>query len=141
MPLNGPIIFVEDDADDQYIFHEVCEKLGVADRLKFFPSAETVLHYLRTTTEKPFIIFCDINMPEMDGLELRKQINKEEELRRQSIPFVFMSTAANPKQVRTAYDLTVQGFFLKEQRFSDTLATMKLILEYWRKCFHPNMVK
>ena len=141
MPLNGPIIFVEDDADDQYIFQEVCEKLGLADRLKFFPSAESVLNYLRTSNERPFSIFCDINMPEMDGLELRKQINNEEELRRLSIPFVFLSTAANPKQVRTAYDLTVQGFFLKEQRFSDMLGTIKMIIEYWKKCYHPNMVK
>jgi len=80
-------------------------------------------------------------MSEMDGLELRNKFNSREQLGRQSIPFLFMSTAANPKQVRTAFDLTVQGFFLKEQRFSDLLATVKLILEYWKKCYHPNMVK
>lgn len=77
-------------------------------------------------------------MPEQDGLQLRRTINEEEKLRRKSIPFIFFSTAAAPSQVRMAYDLTVQGFFLKEQRFDDTVATIKMILEYWKKCYHPN---
>ena len=138
MSISGPIIFVDDDSDDQFIYEEICIKLGVINKLKFFHRAETMLNYLRETPDKPFIIFCDINMPEMDGLSLRKAINDEEYLRRKSIPFVFFSTAATPAQVRVAYDLTVQGFFLKEQNFAETQATIKMILDYWRKCYHPN---
>lgn len=138
MSIHGPIIFVEDDMDDQFIYKEICSELGVAHKLRFFQSGPKVLAYLRETSERPFIIFCDINMPEMDGLDLRKQINDEEQLRRKSIPFVFFSTAATPHQVRAAYDLTVQGFFLKEQNLADTMATIKMILHYWQKCYHPN---
>ena len=138
MSINGPIIFVDDDTDDQFIYEEICHKLGVSGKLKFFNRADTVLQYLRETSDKPFIIFCDINMPEMDGLALRKQINEEDYLRQKSIPFVFFSTAATPAQVRMAYDLTVQGFFLKEQNFAEACATIQLILEYWAKCYHPN---
>ena len=36
MSLTGPIIFVEDDTDDQFIYEEICAKLGVANPLKFF---------------------------------------------------------------------------------------------------------
>lgn len=138
MAQNGPIIFVEDDTDDQFIYEEICTKLGVGNRVKFFSSAGAALNYLRVTTDKPFIIFCDINMPEADGLQLRKQINDDEQLRRKSIPFVFFSTAATPNQVRVAYDLTVQGFFLKGQNFAETLSTIELVLTYWKKCYHPN---
>lgn len=135
----GPIIFVDDDADDQFIYEEICLKLGMKNSLKFFNRAESVLNYLRETTEKPMIIFCDINMPIMDGLQLRRQINSEEQLRRKSIPFVFFSTAATPSQVKTAYDLTVQGFFIKGHNFAETMSTIKMVLEYWRRCYHPNM--
>ena len=137
----GPIIFVEDDTDDQFIYEEICNRLRLPNKLKFFRAGEAVLNYLRETTDKPFIIFCDINMPEMNGLQLRKQINDEEHLRRKSIPFVFFSTAASAEQVRTAYDLTVQGFFLKEHSLATTEATIKMILDYWGKCKHPNSVK
>jgi CheY-like chemotaxis protein len=138
MSSKGPIIFVDDDSDDQFIYEEICLKLGIHNKRKFFRRADEVLTYLRETTDKPFIIFCDINMPEVDGLQLRAQINNEEELRRKSIPFVFYSTAATSQQVRLAYDLTVQGFFIKEPNFADTEATIKLILDYWDNCHHPN---
>jgi CheY-like chemotaxis protein len=134
----GPIIFVDDDADDQFIYQEICERLALPNKLKFFTHAHAVLNYLRTTTEKPLIIFCDINMPEMDGLQLRKKLNDEEYLRRKSIPFIFFSTAATIEQVQQAYDLTVQGFFLKEQNFAETEATFRMILDYWKKCKYPN---
>jgi CheY-like chemotaxis protein len=138
MSESGPIIFVEDDADDQFIYEEVCVKLGMTNRVRFFNRGETVLKYLRETTEKPLIIFCDINMPIMDGLQLRKQINNDERLRQKSIPFVFFSTAATPSQVKTAYDLTVQGFFLKGHNFGETMSTIKMVLDYWQRCYHPN---
>lgn len=137
MAQNGPIIFVEDDIDDQFIYEEICNKLGVGSRIKFFSTADAALHYLRVTTDKPFIIFCDINMPESDGLQLRKQINDDEHLKRKSIPFVFFSTAATPTQVRIAYDLTVQGFFLKGN-YAETFSTIDMVLKYWKTCYHPN---
>ena len=138
---NEPIVVIDDDTDDHFIFEEVCNKLNLGNDLKFFKTAATALQYLRTTTDDPFIIFCDINMPQMGGLELRKQINEEEYLRKKSIPFVFFTTAANNQQVREAYDLTVQGFFIKEPSFIETERTFKLILDYWNKSKHPNSLR
>lgn len=136
-----PIIFIDDDIDDHFIFEEICKNLELANHLKFFNNGESVLHYLRTTSDKPFIIFCDINMPQMSGLQLRRNINDDVMLREKSIPFVFFSTAASNEQIRQAYHLTVQGFFLKEQSFAQTESTFRLILEYWQKCKHPNAIR
>lgn len=139
-PIKAPIIFLDDDTDDHFIFTEICNKLGVGDRLKFFTRGRELLEYLRSTTDRPFIIFCDINMPEMSGLRVRKEINDDPQLREKSIPFVFFSTAASPDQIREAYRLTVQGFFLKAQSFSENEAIFKMILNYWQRCKHPNSV-
>jgi CheY-like chemotaxis protein len=136
-----PIIIIDDDMDDHYIFREIAERLNLRNELIFFRNGLEVLPYLRTTTQHPFIIFCDMNMPQMDGLELRKRINEEEFLRKKSIPFVFFTTAASAQQIRQAYDLTVQGFFIKESSFIETERTFKLILDYWDKSKHPNSVR
>lgn len=136
----GPIIIVDDDIDDHYIFEEIAQKLKLSNKVRFFRNGREAITYLRTTKDKPFLIFCDINMPEMDGLDLRRQINNEEYLRQKSIPFVFFTTAASPSQVKEAYDLTVQGFFIKEMSFEQTETTFKLILDYWDHCKHPNSV-
>jgi CheY-like chemotaxis protein len=136
-----PIIIVDDDMDDHFIFREIAIKIELANELVFLRNGVEALTYLRTTKQHPFIIFCDMNMPNMDGLTLRKQINAEEFLRRKSIPFVFFTTAASKTQIQEAYDLTVQGFFLKESSFIETERTFRLILEYWDKCRHPNSVR
>jgi CheY-like chemotaxis protein len=137
----GPIIVVDDDPDDHEFMKDFCHRAGVSDRLRFFVNGFEALKYLKATTDKPFIILCDINMPVMNGLEFRKSINDDDYLRRKSIPFVFFSTAASPSQVREAYDLTVQGFFLKKPSISQTEESLKRILDYWRDCQHPNSVK
>lgn len=133
-----PIVIVDDDTDDHYIIKKIKERIGFENELIFFPDGKQVLEYLQTTKQKPFIILCDINMPVKNGLELRREIDKDEHLRKKSIPFVFFSTAATRAQVEEAYNLTVQGFFLKEQSFIETERTLKLILDYWDKCKHPN---
>ena len=135
-----PIVVVEDDADDQYFIRTICEKLGVSTDIIFFDYGKKALHYLMTTERRTFLILCDINMPIMNGLELRRNIQENENLRKKSIPFVFLSTAARPKEVGEDYDLTVQGFFVKASQLSEMEKTLELILDYWLKCKHPNSV-
>ncbi len=74
----------------------------------------------------------------MNGLELRRKIQEDERIRKKSIPFVFLSTAARRKEVEEAYDLTVQGFFVKASQLSDMERALELILTYWQQCKHPN---
>jgi CheY-like chemotaxis protein len=141
MAIPDPILIVEDDPDDQYFLKNVFKDMGVTADLVFRENGIEALDYLSTTKRKTFIILCDINMPVMDGLELRKTINQNEKLRKKSIPFVYMSTAARKSDVEQAYDLTVQGFFVKEAQLSEMEKTLSLILGYWLRCKHPNSVK
>jgi CheY-like chemotaxis protein len=134
---NEPIVVIDDDTDDHFIFDEVCQKLKLKNELKFFKSGPSALAYLRTTTDQPFIIFCDINMPQMNGIELRRVIDNDEALRKKSIPFVFFTTSASKSQIDEVYNLTVQGVFIKETSFDDTEKVLTLIFEYWKKCKHP----
>lgn len=138
MNISGPIILIDDDEDDHEIFIAVCENLGVCHHLKHFNNAMDFLSFFESTALKPFIILCDINMPKMNGLQLRAVINENEKLRRKSVPFIFFSTAATEAQIREAYDLTVQGFFVKGNSVTDIQDKFRLILEYWSDCRHPN---
>jgi CheY-like chemotaxis protein len=138
MTLSGPIINIDDDEDDHEIIIAVCEKLRISKHLKCFRDGEEALEYLRISQEYPAIILCDVNMPKITGFELRKTINANNVLRERSVPFIFYSTAAEQKQVQTAYEMTVQGFFLKGTNFQEAERTLKVILDYWLLCKHPN---
>jgi len=77
-------------------------------------------------------------MPLMNGLELRQRINESEYLKRKSIPFVYLTTAANNQLVQAAYDATVQGYYKKSADYAGLYQQIKLIIEYWQSCLHPN---
>ena len=134
----GPLVIVEDDIDDQEIIKEVFESLGLSNTLLLFTDGFEALTYLQTTTDQPFLILCDINLPKLNGLELREQINADDRLRRKSVPFIFFSTDASRDAVEKAYDLTVQGFFIKNHTLQELTDTLGLIIAYWSQCKHPN---
>jgi CheY-like chemotaxis protein len=138
MSKRGPIIIAEDDIDEREILLQAFNSIGVRNEIKFFDHGQLVLDYLNNTADKPFIILCDINLPVMNGLELRQAIDKNEYLRRKSIPFIFLTTYSNQESVNKAYEMAVQGFFIKENTIQAIVQSLRCILEYWTKCRHPN---
>jgi CheY-like chemotaxis protein len=138
MAIKGPILIVDDDDDDHYILKRVCEKLGVTTPVIFFSDGRKLIEYLRDTSEKPFIILCDVNMPVMNGLELKKQMNSDHVINSMGIPFIFFSTSAMTGIVREAYAMSVQGFFIKAQSLDELESTLSIIFRYWEKCEHPS---
>ncbi|OZI09906.1 response regulator [Siphonobacter sp. BAB-5385] len=138
MSTKGPIISVEDDEDDQFLIRDVLKELGVTNEILFFSNGQLALDYLTVTTEQPFLILCDVNMPVMNGLELHAKIADNEVLRRKAIPFVFLTTAANANLVNEAYMQSVQGFYQKASSFETFQKQLEAIIIYWRGCLHPN---
>lgn len=141
MNRQGPIIIIEDDQDDQEILKEVLEKLSYPNKIVFFSDGEAALEFLTSTDVDPFIIFSDINMPKLSGIELRERIHQNESMRLRTIPYLFFSTSAEQNHVVDAYSKSAQGFFIKPASFSDIEDTMKTIIEYWLKCVAPNYIK
>jgi DNA-binding NarL/FixJ family response regulator len=138
MFIQSPIVVIDDDPDDQEMIERVISRIDPEHAVRKFFDGEEALHYLQHDKEQPYLIICDINMPIMNGLELKKHIDSSEFLRRKSIPFVFLTTTENPEQVKTAYQLHVQGFFSKGQTYDELKASIQAILTYWKIGKHPN---
>jgi len=141
MNKNGAIVIVEDDIDDQEMFTDVFKELNYKNEIVFFNDGQEALAYLTAETSEPFIVFSDINMPKLNGIELRKQIHENENIRIKTIPYLFFTTTAEQDAVVDAYSKSIQGFFIKPISFQDLKSTMKIIVEYWQKCESPNYVK
>jgi len=140
MPYTRPIISVEDDEDDQYLIKRILEELGVPNKLIFFQNGQKALDYLTSTLEKPLLIFCDINMPVMNGLELLEVIENSPYLKKKAIPFIILSTSADKNTIEYAYQLSVQGYFVKESNFDVYRNRIGRAVHYWMDCLHPNNV-
>jgi CheY-like chemotaxis protein len=134
----GPIIIVDDDADDREIYAEAIKVIGIPNEIRFFDSALSMLDYLCTTNDQPFIILSDVNMPVMNGLELVKKIQEDEHLRNKGIPFIFISTNASKTAVYQAHVLSVQGYFQKPDNMENLINMLKKLFDYWELCRHIN---
>jgi DNA-binding NarL/FixJ family response regulator len=76
-------------------------------------------------------------MPKMSGIELRKQIFENENIRLKTIPYLFFTTSADQRDVIESYSKSVQGFFVKPSDFNELKNTIRVIVEYWHKCVSP----
>src|SRR5215204_3618489 len=141
MNKTGPIIIIEDDMDDQYILTDVLKELNYTNEVIFFGDSVKALEYLTHTDIEPFLVLSDINMPKLNGIELREKVHNNEDLRLKSIPYLFFSTSAEQRHVIDAYSRSIQGFFIKPTSYEKLKNTMRKIVEYWQECESPNYIK
>ena len=141
MNKSGPIIIIEDDTDDQDVLAEIFKELNYSNKLIFFGDSALALEYLTDTEIEPFLVLSDINMPKLNGMELREKIHSNEDLRMKSIPYLFFSTRAEQQQVIDAYSRSIQGFFIKPNSYDRLKEIMVKIVEYWKECESPNYIK
>jgi len=141
MNKNGTIIFIEDDIDDQELLTEIFKELNYKNEIIFFGDGELALDHLINNRVEPFIVFSDINMPKLNGMELREKIHNNEDLRLKCTPYLFFSTSSEQQHVIDAYSKSIQGFFVKPNSFSEIKRTLKIIIDYWKECVSPNYVK
>jgi CheY-like chemotaxis protein len=138
MVKKGAIIVIEDDHDDQQILRDIFKELNVKNEILFFDESNTAYNHLMSITEKPFIIICDINMPKMNGIELKQRIDSTDHLRKKAIPFVFLTTSDQQQTVDDAYRLTnLQGYFKKGTSMEEIKKRIHFIMEYWQEAVHP----
>jgi CheY-like chemotaxis protein len=138
MNKKGPIIVIEDDVDDQEILLAIFERLDYHNEIIFYKDGNEALAYLNRSDVQPFLILSDINMPKIDGFELRNKVFTNEQLQTKCIPYLFFTTSATKKAVIDAYALSVQGFFLKPSSIENLERTIRRIVEYWQECIAPS---
>jgi CheY-like chemotaxis protein len=141
MNKRGPIVIIEDDTDDQEILSDIFKELDYNNKLIFFADSVQALEYLTDTDIEPFLVLSDINMPKLNGMELREKIHNNEDLRLKSIPYLFFSTSAEQKHVIDAYSRSIQGFFVKPNNIDKLKNVIVKIVEYWQECESPKYIK
>lgn len=138
MNKNGEIIIIEDDADDRELFAEIFTALKINNEIRFFTNGIDALEYLEKPEIEPFLILSDINMPKLNGFELRQRVFTNTELSKKCIPYIFFTTSASKESVINAYAFSAQGFLIKPTKFNELRDDIESIVKYWKKCYSPS---
>jgi CheY-like chemotaxis protein len=137
MTSKGTLLLIEDDPSDIYLFEEATRDIGINNHIKVCYSGESAIEYIKATNDKTFLILCDMNMPKMTGIELKREIEQTERIHRKCIPFIFLSNGFSKRLLEEAYDLKVQGYFLKGNDYQEYMERLEIIIKYWELCLFP----
>ncbi len=138
--ITGKILLVDDQPYEELLLKEALASIDRFTEVEYFKTPKEALIHLKENRDKIFLIICDINMPEMNGLEFKKVLEKDGYLHEKSIPFIFFSSDTSNETVKQAYTHNVHGFFKKAGDIEAQGELLKIIIKYWASCLHPIMI-
>jgi PleD family two-component response regulator len=95
------ILLADDDIDDCMMFSDALEDLKLNVRLQLVHDGEHLMKTLITNTEKPDIVFLDLNMPRKNGNTCLEEIKTNIDLK--NIPVVIISTSCDDSVADVLY--------------------------------------
>lgn len=133
------VLVAEDNPDDALLLRHALEKAGIRARLKIVSDGEELLLYLqgkgaygnRSLYPLPTLIILDLKMPRRNGLEVLEWLNSNRDI--SVVPTIVLSASNIEKDVRAAYRLGANTYFVKPSTFDELVETMKAVDAYWRK--------
>jgi CheY-like chemotaxis protein len=101
------ILVIEDEPALQEAIKMKLEKDGV--KVTAFSTAEEAGEFLKK--EKPDLVWLDILLPGMNGLEFLKVIRENFSLK--NLPVVVVSVSSSPEKIKKAFDMNIADFIVK----------------------------
>jgi CheY-like chemotaxis protein len=126
------IILTDDDEDDRIFFKDAIEDLKLNTSLVLLSSGKELLDYLHNSENTvPHVIFLDLNMPGMGGLQCLSEIRKDPKLKNLSI--AIYSTSSSKTDIEESLVRGANIYINKPNDF-DTLKTVlqKVITTNWQ---------
>lgn len=126
---NPSILFIEDDMIERMKFERTVSKLGFENKIIEASNGEEALQILEEKDVVPNIIFLDLNMPRISGLEFLQKLKSDDRLK--FIPTIVLTTSNNHKDVLECYRIGIAGYILKPLKYEDYVNKIDKVLSYW----------
>jgi len=125
-----PILIIDDDLVDAMTIKRAFKDLDVVNRIDLVGNGEEALEFLRNSNnEKPALIFLDLNMPKMNGLEFLRILRQDDQLN--MIPVIILTTSKDEHDKVDSFKLGIAGYIVKPVDYMQFVEVIKTIKEYW----------
>lgn len=121
------LFLVDDDIDEQWIFTTALSAVDPTIEFSGAANGQDALRKLAGSSVVPDIIFLDLNMPVMNGIECLRQIKSNPDL--SSVPTIMYSTAADPFIISKTKEMGAEGFITKPYEFDELVSALKGVLD------------
>lgn len=137
MATDRPILLVEDNPDDEALTLRAFSKNRITNEVVVARDGIDALDYLfgtgrhagRDTGVQPAVVFLDLKLPRIDGLEVLRRIRADS--RTTLLPVVVLTTSREQQDIHEAYSLGANSYIRKPVDFERFINTVGQLGQYW----------
>jgi len=131
------ILLIEDNPSDIKLTLKALQKHSLANKVTVLKNGAEALDFLfakgpyadRNYKEIPKVIFLDLKLPLVDGIEVLRKIKSEEATKK--IPVVVLTSSKESKDIDECYKLGVNSYVVKPLDFEKFLDSVSNLGLYW----------
>jgi CheY-like chemotaxis protein len=120
------ILLLEDDPDDQEFFKSAIDQNFPGIECVMLSNGQEGLNYLRSEN-KPDIIFADIKMPLVNGMEFLKEYHKEP-FYLPRCPVIMLSTSDARRDIKECIELGASHYVVKPSSYNVLIVELEITL-------------
>ena len=130
------ILIAEDDAGHARLIEKNLTRAGLPNAIRVSRTVRQILDFLfrrgggpQRAADAPYLILLDIRMPQVDGIEVLRQIKADPELRR--IPVIMLTTTDDPREVERCHDIGCSSYIVKPvdyDKFAEAIKSLGLYI-------------
>jgi CheY-like chemotaxis protein len=131
------ILLIEDNPHDAELALRALKKHGLTNKVQLLQDGAEALDFIfatgafanRNINARPKVIFLDLKLPKVDGLEVLRRVKEDERTR--SIPVVVMTSSQEEQDIVESYRLGVNSYIVKPVDFDKFVQSVADLGLYW----------
>ena len=131
------ILLVEDNPSDAELALRALKKHNLANSIHLVKDGAEALEFIfatgaysgRNMVNKPKVIFLDLKLPKVDGLEVLRKVKSDE--RTKTIPIVVLTSSHEERDVVESYKFSVNSYIVKPVDFDKFIQAVSHLGMYW----------
>lgn len=130
------ILLVDDDPKDVELALASLEEHNLANQVAVARDGAEALDYLYRrgsfadrSVGHPVVVFLDLKMPKVDGMEVLRQIKSDPDLK--TIPVVVLTSSREDEDLVKSYDLSTNAYVVKPVAFDVFVEVVKQLGLFW----------
>ena len=123
------ILLVEDNPNDAELTQRALRKADLGARLAIARDGAEAIEYLFGSGPRPKVIFLDLKLPKIDGVEVLRRLRADSRTR--AIPVVVLTSSQEERDIDECYKLCVNSYIVKPVEFDQFFRTVNDVGRYW----------
>ncbi len=130
------VLLTEDDDGHAKLIQKNLKRVGIKNPIRRFKDGQEIIDFLFKKGDGPhrqscaaYLLLLDIRMPKISGIEVLRQIKKDEELRK--LPVIMVTTTDDPRDINLCHQLGCSNYITKpidSEKFIEAIKQLGLFL-------------